>query len=103
MVGGLGGVFANLRSKFVNFMKLDGNVSAQVMQEADRPIKSRLRVAIVTSCFTLAILGAWKIQRDHWWNPFLGHLTNRQLTPQERDDDNHAVSLNNVPSPLRFD
>lgn len=103
LVGGLWGALANLRAKTVNFTNLDGNVSAEEMQKADRPMTSRLRVAIVTSCFTLAILGAWKIQRDHWWNPFLGHPTNRQLTPQKPDDDNHAVSLNNVPSPLRFD
>ena len=29
-------------------------------------------MVIVSSCFALAILAAWKIQHDHWWNPFLG-------------------------------
>src|SRR5437763_1902805 len=102
LVGGLWGAIANLSAKTVNFTNLDGNASEEEVRKADRPMTLRLRIAIISSCLALAILGAWKIQRDHWWNPFLGHPTSQQLTPQERDD-NRVVSLNNAPSPLRFD
>jgi hypothetical protein len=87
LIGGLWGALANLRAKTVNFTNLDGNVSEKEMREADQPVTPKLRMVIVSSCFALAILGAWKIQHDHWWNPFLGHPTDRKLSPLELQSD----------------
>ena len=102
LLGGIAGLLKSLRAKTYSWGNTDGNISEEELRKTETPMTPRLRLLAIVTGIALILGGMWKIQHDHWWNPFLGHPTNRQLTPQERDDDNRAISRNNVPSSLRF-
>jgi len=94
LLGGLAGVIQNMRAKTFSWANTDGNMSREDVRKYERPMTPRLRMLAISICLVVALGGVWKIQHDHWWNPFLGHPTNRQLTPHEREDDNKAISMN---------
>ncbi len=88
LLGGIAGIVNNARAKTITWANtLDINMTEEEIRRSERPMTSKRRFVVLCFCFALAIFGAWKIQRDRWWNPFLGHPTNRQLTPQELKDD----------------
>lgn len=86
LLGGVAGLIQSLRA------------NAYVWGDSTVPMTGRLRLLAIATGVALVLGGAWKIQHDHWWNPFLGHPTDRQLTPRERDDLNGAISENIMPS-----
>jgi hypothetical protein len=88
LLGGIAGIVNNARAKTIAWANtLDVNMTDEQIRESEKLMTPKRRFVVLSFCFALAIFGAWKIQRDHCWNPFLGRPSNRQLTPQELKND----------------
>ena len=92
LLAGVIGVMQNLRATHFSWINDDGNLSHEQRSKFQTPMTPKLRILAISICLALMAGGVWKIQHDHWWNPFLGHPTDRQLSPAERHAADGAVS-----------
>ncbi|HEY0307569.1 MAG TPA: hypothetical protein VGB94_05370 [Acidobacteriaceae bacterium] len=99
LLGGIAGLIRNARAKSITWANtVDINMTPDEIRQSEVPMTPKRRLIALTLCLALAIFGAWKIQRDHWWNPFLGHPSDRQVSPQREKDDG-AMSRNEFIAP----